>query len=309
MDLILIQLNFLPLKDWLTQTIPKKSPYFPQINDEVVYIPFGHKLYNEEVKRRRLYKITKTNTYIKTHFDTKVIAKVVQIKFVIESNIRLVILTLREIDPKTNISINKQFNVRYHDMENVIDFIVLRKCYESSYSTTKWKPGDQFRAIVEDKWWFGTIKGYNLNNELAKNTFFQLYWIEWANNQTELLSIWDLDKINGIVPKNRRHSVDITDEEREQFYTSGANEWPLCGKLEECERIAEGLVSLKINLFFNYFFYICFKVFFQSFHLFDYRFGYNNEVQRVRKVCISSRFGQKSILCAKNCLSVELNYY
>jgi bromodomain and WD repeat domain-containing protein 1/3 len=293
----------------LTQTIPKKSPYFPQLNDEVVYIPFGHKLYNEEVKRRRLYKITNTNKYIKTHFDTKVIAKVVQIKFVIESNIRLVILTLREMDPKTNIFINKQFNVRYHGMENMIDFIVLRKCYESFYSATKWKPGDQFRAIVEDKWRFGTIKGYNLNNELAKNTFFQLYCVEWADNQTQLLSIWDLDKINGIVPQNRTDSVDVTDQERELFYTSGPNEWPLCGKLEECERIAQGLDSLKINLFFNYFSYICLKVFFQSFHLFDYRFGYNNEVQRVGKVCISSRFDRNSILCAKNCLSVELNYY
>jgi hypothetical protein len=241
--------------------MPKKSPYFPQINDEVVYIPFGHKLYNEEVKRRRLYKITNTNKYIKSHFDTKVIAKVVQIKFVIESNIRLVILSLREMSSKTSISTNKQFNVRYHDMENVIDFIVLRKCYESSYSTTKWKPGDQFRAIVDDKWWFGTIKGYNLNNELAKNTFFQLYWIQWANNQTELLSMWDLEKINGILPKNRRRSVDITHEEREQFYTSDANEWPLCGKCKECERIAEGLDS-KNEFVFNYFSYICLKVFF-----------------------------------------------
>ena len=43
--------------EWLTDTIPRKSPYVPQIGDEVMYFQQGHFLYVHAVKRRKIYNI------------------------------------------------------------------------------------------------------------------------------------------------------------------------------------------------------------------------------------------------------------
>lgn len=46
--------------DWLTSDQPRKSPYFPQMGDEVIYFFQGHQKYMEEVKKHELYKLEKT---------------------------------------------------------------------------------------------------------------------------------------------------------------------------------------------------------------------------------------------------------
>ena len=45
--------NILP--EWLTTDQPHRSPYFPQMGDEVMYFYQGHKLYVEEVMKEKLY--------------------------------------------------------------------------------------------------------------------------------------------------------------------------------------------------------------------------------------------------------------
>lgn len=41
--------------DWLTDVIPRKSPYFPQMGDEVMYFRQGHELYVKAVESRKIY--------------------------------------------------------------------------------------------------------------------------------------------------------------------------------------------------------------------------------------------------------------
>ena len=43
--------------DWLTDAIPRKQPYFPQMGDELVYFRQGHELYVKAVERRKTYSI------------------------------------------------------------------------------------------------------------------------------------------------------------------------------------------------------------------------------------------------------------
>lgn len=41
--------------DWLTDVVPRKQPYFPQMGDEVMYFRQGHEFYVKEVVRRKVY--------------------------------------------------------------------------------------------------------------------------------------------------------------------------------------------------------------------------------------------------------------
>ena len=43
--------------DWLTDTVPRKTPYFPQMGDEVIYFRQGHELYVRAVERDKAYPI------------------------------------------------------------------------------------------------------------------------------------------------------------------------------------------------------------------------------------------------------------
>lgn len=43
--------------EWLTDVIPRKTPYVPQMGDEVMYFRQGHELYLQAVHRKRVYDI------------------------------------------------------------------------------------------------------------------------------------------------------------------------------------------------------------------------------------------------------------
>ena len=54
-EFLLTTTEYLP-SDWLAQYIPNKSPYFPQMGDEVMYIKQGHVGYINLVKTRNSYR-------------------------------------------------------------------------------------------------------------------------------------------------------------------------------------------------------------------------------------------------------------
>jgi hypothetical protein len=51
-----LQEEFRP-PEWLTATVPRKSPYFPQMADEVMYFHQGHMQYLKEVIERKVYPV------------------------------------------------------------------------------------------------------------------------------------------------------------------------------------------------------------------------------------------------------------
>lgn len=221
----------------MIHTKPKKFPYFPQIGDELVYIPYGHRLYLQAVQMLNLYH---HYTIKQAKEDSDVIyCRVKRIEFEKHVNVRYTKLSLALIDASSEREMSQKMTVRFHDIDNVLDFLILRQTYDRSLNNN-WKPGDYFRAIVEDKWWFGNIQGWNITDN-NMSTQFQGLNIIWANGVTEQLSFWDLERIQGLLPPNKNQSIDVTDEDRHRFYESSQDEWPSCGKAEECQRIIKGL--------------------------------------------------------------------
>ena len=45
------------MSPWLSESVPRKSPYFPQIGDMLVYFQQGHQKYLELVKQRNVYEV------------------------------------------------------------------------------------------------------------------------------------------------------------------------------------------------------------------------------------------------------------
>ena len=41
--------------EWLSEVIPRKAPYYPQMGDEIVYFRQGHKRYLDVVRDKKIY--------------------------------------------------------------------------------------------------------------------------------------------------------------------------------------------------------------------------------------------------------------
>jgi len=148
--------EYLP-SDWLAQYIPNKSPYFPQMGDEVMYIKQGHVGYINLVKTRNSYRLNMREQHCLQRDDIKDVelVKVIGMKHEIRPP-RLCCLKLAIVDPSDNRLTGENFSIKYHDMNDVVDFLVLRHNYEASLKV-KWKAGDRYRCQIEDSWWYGTV--------------------------------------------------------------------------------------------------------------------------------------------------------
>jgi len=43
--------------EWLSEVIPRKAPYYPQMGDEVMYFRQGHQLYLNAVRAKNMYEV------------------------------------------------------------------------------------------------------------------------------------------------------------------------------------------------------------------------------------------------------------
>lgn len=43
--------------EWLTEIIPRKAPYYPQMGDEIVYFRQGHQFYLDAVRNKKVYEL------------------------------------------------------------------------------------------------------------------------------------------------------------------------------------------------------------------------------------------------------------
>ena len=76
--------------------------------------------------------------------------KVVGIKYEIKPP-RLCCLKLSSIDPQTGRITDQSFSIKYHDMPDVIDFLVLRQTYDLAMSRN-WKAGNYLSAGILQIW-------------------------------------------------------------------------------------------------------------------------------------------------------------
>ncbi|XP_041734494.2 bromodomain and WD repeat-containing protein 3 isoform X2 [Coregonus clupeaformis] len=231
---------------WITDVIPRKSPFVPQMGDEVIYFRQGHEAYVEAVNRNNLYPINmEKQPWRKMELRDQEFVKITGIKYEVCPP-TLCRLKLTLIDHGTGKITDKSFYVKYHDMPDVIDFLVLRQSYDEA-SSRVWQPNDRFRSVIDDAWWFGIIVCQEPYQLEYPDSHFQCFKVRWDNGETEKLSPWDVEAIpeDAQQPESVGGGVPVTAEEmREVMYKPQTGEWGERSRDDECERIIAGIDQL-----------------------------------------------------------------
>ncbi|XP_071444927.1 bromodomain and WD repeat-containing protein 3 isoform X2 [Hetaerina americana] len=244
--------------EWLSEVIPRKAPYYPQMGDEVIYLKQGHSLYLEAVRSKKVYEISpKSEPWVYCKIRDQELVKVVGIKYEIRPP-RLCCLKLALVDSESGALSGESFTVKYHDMPDVLDFLVLRQTYDAAMARS-WKTGDRFRCMIDDCWWSGEIE----SQSPVENSLFLCFRVRWDNGEYERMSPWDLEPINeSRMPAEVGGAVPVLPEElSSMLYKPNNGEW---GDVEmgsnaedddefdrgedqretECNRILEGLTQV-----------------------------------------------------------------
>ncbi|KAK3098508.1 hypothetical protein FSP39_020204 [Pinctada imbricata] len=238
--------EFLP-PEWLTDVIPRKSPYVPQMGDEVMYFRQGHLAYLQAVERHKVYEIDLHKNqpwHRNTNLREEEHMKIVGIKYENRPP-RLCCLKLNYIDPATGKTTRSGFTLKYHDMPDVIDFIVLKQIYDTAIRR-KWKPGARFRSIIDDSWWLGSIVSQSPYGEEFPDSNFQCFFVHWDNGENERLSPWDMEPLDSShLPNETGGGVAVTPEElKSVMYVPQPDEWQGLDRDSECERILRGFEAI-----------------------------------------------------------------
>ncbi|XP_006870925.1 PREDICTED: bromodomain and WD repeat-containing protein 1-like [Chrysochloris asiatica] len=234
---------------WITDTTLRKSPFVPQMGDEVIYFRQGHEAYIEAVRRNNIYELNPNKEpWRKMDLRDQELVKIVGIRYEVGPP-TLCCLKLAFIDPATGKLTDKSFSIRYHDMPDVIDFLVLRQFYDEARQRN-WQSCDRFRSIIDDAWWFGTVLSQEPYQPQYPDSHFQCYIVRWDNTEIEKLSPWDMEPIPDNVdpPEEVGASISVTSDELEKLlYKPQDGEWGQKSRDEECERIISGIDQL-LNL-------------------------------------------------------------
>uniref|UniRef100_A0A8C3L4V9 Bromodomain and WD repeat domain containing 1 n=1 Tax=Chrysolophus pictus TaxID=9089 RepID=A0A8C3L4V9_CHRPC len=231
---------------WITDTALRRSPFVPQMGDEVIYFRQGHEAYIEAVRRNNIYELNPhKEPWRKVVLRDQELVKIVGIRYEVGPP-TLCCLKLAFIDHATGKHTDKSFSIKYHDMPDVIDFLILRQFYDEARQRN-WQASDRFRSIIDDAWWFGTVLGQEPYQPQYPDSHFQCYSVKWDNGEVEKLSPWDMEPISDNVdqPEELGASVSVTSEEMEKLlYKPEEGEWGMRSRDEACERIISGIDQL-----------------------------------------------------------------
>uniref|UniRef100_A0A672N8L5 Bromodomain and WD repeat domain containing 1 n=1 Tax=Sinocyclocheilus grahami TaxID=75366 RepID=A0A672N8L5_SINGR len=224
---------------WITDVIPRKSPFVPQMGDEIIYFRQGHEAYLDAVCRTNLYPINLDRQPWKK-MELRVRSK----QPILFNKIGKDAASCRFLSKCKNVGafFFIYFFYRYHDMPDVIDFLVLHQSYDEARNRA-WRSNDRFRSVIDDAWWFGTIVCQEPYQSEYPDSLFQCFKVKWDNGETEKLSPWDVEAI----PENESGSagVPVTDEEMvDILYKPQEGEWGNKGRNQESARIIAGIEQL-----------------------------------------------------------------
>nr|XP_008105713.1 PREDICTED: bromodomain and WD repeat-containing protein 1 isoform X2 [Anolis carolinensis] len=232
--------------DWITDMRLRRSPFVPQMGDEVIYFRQGHESYIEAVRKNNIYKLNPhKEPWRKVVLREQELVKIVGIRYEVGPP-TLCCLKLTLMDHITGHLQDKSFSLKYHDMPDVIDFLVLRQFYDEARQRN-WQPYDRFRSIIDDAWWFGTVLSQEPYQPQYPDSPFQCYSVKWDNGEIERLSPWDMELIpeNVEPPDELGASVSVTAEEMAKLlYKPQKGEWQEESQDEECERIISAIDQL-----------------------------------------------------------------
>lgn len=227
--------------EWLTEVVPRKAPYYPQMGDEVVYMRQGHQRYLEAVRTKNAYTLTGyTEPWQKLTLRDHEFVKVIGIKYELRPP-RLCCLKLALMDLDGNLT-GRTFTIKYHDMPDVLDFLVLRQTYDMAVSR-RWQPGDRFRCMIDDGWWMGAIETRTALSNDFPQSLFMCFHVRWDNGEFEYMSPWDMEPVDeNRLPTEEGGAVPVLPEELQALlYQPKAEEWLDGDRETACRRICSGL--------------------------------------------------------------------
>uniref|UniRef100_A0A8C2CCK5 Bromodomain and WD repeat domain containing 3 n=1 Tax=Cyprinus carpio TaxID=7962 RepID=A0A8C2CCK5_CYPCA len=231
---------------WIMETIPRRSPFVPQMGDELIYFRQGHQAYVRAVSRAKAYSINpQKQPWNRLNLRDQESVKVVGIKYEVGPP-TLCCLKLALLDPISGKMTNESFSLKYHDMPDVIDFLVLQQFYNEA-KERNWQPGQHFRSIIDDAWWFGSVECQEPFQSDYPDSLFQCYIVRWDNGEREKMSPWDIEPIPEEAPLPEEHggSVPVTEDELQALlYTPQEGEWGLHTRDDECERVITAIDQL-----------------------------------------------------------------
>ncbi|CAI5772550.1 and WD repeat-containing 1 isoform X1 [Podarcis lilfordi] len=232
--------------DWITDVRLRRSPFVPQMGDEAIYFRQGHEAYLEAVRKSNICQLNpQKEPWRKMVLREQELVKIVGIHYEVGPP-TLCCLKLTLMDHITGQLLDKSFSLKYHDMPDVIDFLVLSQFHDEARQRN-WQPNDRFRSIIDDAWWFGTVLSQEPYQPQYPDSPFQCYSVKWDNGETERLSPWDMEPIPDNVdqPVELGASVSVTAEEMAKLlYKPQKGEWQGKSQSEECERIIHGIDQL-----------------------------------------------------------------
>uniref|UniRef100_A0A8C1GUN5 Bromodomain and WD repeat domain containing 3 n=1 Tax=Cyprinus carpio TaxID=7962 RepID=A0A8C1GUN5_CYPCA len=226
---------------WIMETIPRRSPFVPQMGDELIYFRQGHQAYVRAVCRAKAYSINpQKQPWNRLNLRDQESVKVVGIKYEVGPP-TLCCLKLALLDPTSGKMTNESFSLKYHDMPDVIDFLVLQQFYNEA-KERNWQPGQHFRSIIDDAWWFGSVECQEPFESEYPDSLFQCYIVRWDNGEREKMSPWDIEPIP---EEDEGGSVPVTEDELQSLlYTPQEGEWGLHTRDDECERVITAMDQL-----------------------------------------------------------------
>ncbi|EDW66817.2 bromodomain and WD repeat-containing protein 3 [Drosophila virilis] len=227
--------------EWLSEVIPRKAPYYPQMGDEIVYFRQGHQRYLEAVRLKKVYKLSHSSEpwNFRTLRDHELV-RVIGIKYEIRPP-RLCCLKLAIIDDEGNMT-GTTFKIKYHDMPDVLDFLVLRQTFDLAVQRN-WSISDRFRCMIGDGWWMGQIESRHALSADFPDSFFMCFRVRWDNGEYEYMSPWDMEPIDEQrLPDEVGGAVPVLPEEiRATLYQPKSEEWHRGDRDGTCRRIINGL--------------------------------------------------------------------
>ncbi|XP_068153954.1 bromodomain and WD repeat-containing protein 3 [Drosophila tropicalis] len=227
--------------EWLSEVIPRKAPYYPQMGDEIVYFRQGHHRYLEAVRAKKVYKLSHSSEPWNFHtLRDHELVRVIGIKYEIRPP-RLCCLKLAMIDDEGNMT-GTTFKIKYHDMPDVLDFLVLRQTFDLAVQRN-WSIGDRFRCMIGDGWWMGQIESRHPLAADFPESFFMCFRVRWDNGEYEYMSPWDMEPIDEQrLPDEEGGAVPVLPEEiRATLYQPKSEEWHRGDRDGTCRRIINGL--------------------------------------------------------------------
>uniref|UniRef100_A0A665U6H7 Bromodomain and WD repeat domain containing 3 n=1 Tax=Echeneis naucrates TaxID=173247 RepID=A0A665U6H7_ECHNA len=231
---------------WIMETIPHRSPFVPQMGDELIYFKQGHQAYVRAVRRAKAYSINpQKQPWNRLNLRDQESVKVVGIKYEVGPP-TLCCLKLAFLDPVSGKMTNESFSLKYHDMPDVIDFLVLQQFYNEA-KEHNWQAGMRFRSIIDDAWWFGSVEDQEPLQPEYPDSLFQCYAVKWDNGEREKMSPWDMEPIpeEAALPEHVGDGVEVAEEElKALLYKPQEGEWGAHTRDEDCERVIHGIEQL-----------------------------------------------------------------